>query len=261
MKSILVSSNLQFYGSIAATAAMAGAAAVYLAVVRPDQTDPFHCATDHLAPAHTALVIDATDAFTPDQARRLLDTAQSAARALPRHGRLTLLLIRPDSPWEPEEVLSICSPGRGSEVNEFTETPDVIDKEWRQAFLTPLREAAARLTSLPAGDESPILQSLSAIAGRRDFGRDAPDRTLIYVGDGLQHTAGIYSHYRASDPVAAYKASTLAGELDPDFNGATIEFDYMRRPVAAGVQGARHKAFWRWWFASHGEPKVTIRGG
>jgi len=261
MQKLFTGSQLSFAGAIAAAVLLVGGSTLYLNLNKVEEADAFHCSPDRFAPAHVAIVIDATDRLTPDQAKRLLSTAGAAARSLPRHGRLTLLLIRPDSPWEPEEVLSLCSPGRGSEVNELNETPALIERAWRKAFLAPLETAAAQLTGLPAGEESPVLQSLSAIASRRDFSAEAPRRTLIYIGDGLQHTPGVYSHYRDGDPVDTYRASGLASELDPDFSGATIEIDYMRRPLAAGAQGARHKAFWRWWFSDHGAIKVTVRGG
>lgn len=248
-------------GAALVVATLIGGGVAYLTLKPTGEIDPFNCPADRLAPAHTVLIIDATDRLEPNQAARLVDTAEAAARALPRHGRFTILLVQPDSPWEPEQVISLCSPGRGSEADPLTETGALYERAWREQFLAPLQTAAGRLTSIPASEESPILQSLASVASRRDFAAEATGRRLIYVGDGLQHTAGGYSHYRSGDPTQAYRASQLASELDPEFSGAVIEVEYLRRPVAAGVQGANHKAFWRWWFAEHGASDVIIRGG
>lgn len=261
MLQLLATPKGQLACAITVVGALLGGAAAVQTFGQTDPRDAFNCPSDRPAPAHTVLLLDATDALDAGQASRLMDAAQAEAKALPRRGRLTLLLVKANSPWEPEEVLSICNPGRGSEANPILETDRVLEREWKRAFWQPLQTAAAQLTQLPPTDESPILQSLAAVAGRRDFSPTSPGRKLVYVGDGLHYTAGSYSHYDGGDLQAGYRKSGIVAELDADFTGARIEIEYLRRPVAPGIQGASHRAFWRWWFTEHNASSVTFRGG
>lgn len=251
-------SALHFYAALAAAAAVVGGAGTFALVSRGGGHDAGNCLVDGPAPAHTLLLVDTTDPATVTEAQRLVQTADTAAADLPRYGRMTVMLVRPEAPWEPQQIVSLCSPGRGSAVNPLTETPELVEAAWRRDFVARLRTAAERLTTLPKSEESPLLQSAAAVAGRRDFAPGQPRRTLIFFTDGLQHAIGGYSHYTAADPKAAYQHSPLASELDPDFGGATVEIEYLRRPGGALYQGVRHKAFWRWWFTSHGARAVRF---
>lgn len=253
------SASLVLLGLLAALAVGGFASSAWLSSRPSVPLDPSGCPTEGPAPAHTILLIDATDRFSAAQARRLVEVAQIEARDLPRHGRMTVALIAPDAPWEPAQVLSICSPGRGAEADPLVDTATVVEGTWRRRFLEPLRSAAGRLTGLPEADESPVLQSLIGLAARRDFGPGASQRRLIYIGDGLQHTAGGYSHYAGGDVLAAYEGSDLARETTADFSRVTVEIEYLRRPGAAAHQGAAHRDFWIAWFTRRGASEVTLR--
>lgn len=252
-------SKLLLAGLVATGVAGLGTAAWLTTRVGPE-IDLFNCAAETLSPSHTVLLIDTTDHFSPQQGERLVEAAHAAALDAPRGGRVSIFLIRADAPWDPERALSICSPGRASEANLWIETPEEFEGQWEETFLRPLRVAAARLSNLPKSGESPILESVAALASRRDFAGGVSDRRLIYFGDGLQHSSGRYSHYAGGDAIAAYLVSDLHEELDPEFSGLLVELEYLRRPEAAHVQGGNHKVFWTWWFEEHGAAEVIIRG-
>lgn len=233
---------------------------VFISQQPQPQLDEFSCPANEQAPSHAILLVDVTDRLAAPQAGRLIQTAEDVARSIPRQGRLSVYLLSPQSPWEPQQVLSLCSPGRADETDPWSETGSMFEAAWRNRFIAPLEAAVAQLGDQPASEASPIIESLSAITSGRDFDTDAPGRRLVYIGDGLQHTPGIYSHYGASDLIQAYETSSLSGDAEADYSSASIEIHYLRRPEAAHIQGTDHKAFWRWWFETHGTTDITIRG-
>src|SRR5260370_854079 len=84
------------------------------------------CRRDVPLEYHTLLAIDATDAFTRGQVARLRASVSEERAALPKFGRLTLLFVTSNMPFEPEEVISLCNPGSGSEADLLMSNPNQI---------------------------------------------------------------------------------------------------------------------------------------
>lgn len=82
------------------------------AIHQPPGTDKeTGCRLDRQDPAHTIILVDQSDPFNAtdlDWVRSLLD---GEARAMPRYGRLTLVVPNSASPFDPVTVYSVCSPG------------------------------------------------------------------------------------------------------------------------------------------------------
>jgi hypothetical protein len=248
-----------------AAAATAAAAVVAVAVAapmlgKPRATDQAMCPIDGAITAHTIILVDTTDTFDAGQIAVLRSAADAAVRHLPKGGRLTLMLVDPDKPWQPREAISLCNPGDGAGANPLVETPSVERAEWRRKFSDRIEQEAQALASQPPAERSPLLESATAVLGRRDFGADTPNRALIYVTDGIENMPGGYSQYGLHEFQQAYLRSPLASQIDADFTGVDVELDYLRRPSAGALQGTAHKAFWRWFFKQHHAKEVVIEG-
>ena len=243
-------------GGAAAVLAVA-VAAPFIAPSRP--MDASMCPVSGAIAGHTILLVDATDAYDAGQIARLRAAATAAIGDVPKGGRLTLMTVDADNPWQPREVFSLCNPGDGSGAMGIVVTPSVLRAQWKHRFVDRVEQQAQALAAAPTAEHSPLLESVAALVGRRDFGADTPNRRLIYVTDGIENEPG-YSQYGLNDPKRAYERSPLASQIDADFSGVKVELEYLRRPSAGTVQGSVHKAFWRWFFRQHGAKDVTIRG-
>jgi hypothetical protein len=216
------------------------------------------CRKDVPLEYHTVLVIDATDAFTRDQVARLRASVSDERAALPKYGKLTLLFVTPNKPFEPEEILSLCNPGSGSEADPLLSNPGQIESNWRKKFAEPIDAAVARLLSLPTAKRSPILETVTAATWRYDFDGRIAHRRLRIISDLLQHELGGYSHYQVGDPWLRFTRTALAKKVDADLAGVAVRIDYFRRPEAMQYQNEAHRKFWERWFTERGAASIDF---
>jgi len=102
------------------------------------------CRLDAAPPAITLILVESSDAFEPRHKRRLRAAIEDEAYRLPKHGRLLLLAMRPDSPREPRALFSKCNPGDGRSANPLFANPTQVQARWESGFLAPLQAAVGR---------------------------------------------------------------------------------------------------------------------
>jgi hypothetical protein len=216
------------------------------------------CRKDVPLQYHTVLVVDATDAFTRDQAVRVRASVADERAALPKYGKLTMLFVTPNKPFEPEDILSLCNPGSGSEADPLLSNPGQIESNWRKQFAEPIDAAVVRLLSLPTAKRSPILETITAATWRYDFDSRISHRRLRIVSDLLQHEFGGYSHYQGGDPWQRFTRSALTKKVEADLTGVAVRIDYLLRPEAMQHQGEAHRKFWERWLTERGAASVDF---
>jgi hypothetical protein len=214
----------------------------------------------HKAVSTTAIVVDATDAFTEDQRRRLKSTIDAEQERLPEGGRLILVSLNPVAPWDPTELVSVCNPGKGENANPLLVTRSKVEKRWQTLYADPIEKAAQASLDLAASERSPIIITLAAVLGRADFDTRVAARRLVVISDLLEHDKGIYSQLRGGDLWGAYQASPVPKSVRLDLRGITVAIDYLQRGKFAAVQGPRHQAFWERLFKEAGASDVNFLG-
>lgn len=212
------------------------------------------------AAATTMVMVDATDAFTEDQRRRLKSTVEGERERLPEGGRLILVSLNPDAPWEPTELVSVCNPGKGETANPFLVTRSKVEKRWQAAYGDPIDKAVQQSLDRGTSERSPIIITLAALLARADFDTRVTARRLVVISDLLEHQKGIYSQLRGGDLWAAYQASTLPKTARLDLHNVSVAIDYLQRGNFAGIQGPRHQAFWERLLKETGASDVTFLG-
>ncbi len=212
------------------------------------------------AAATTMIMVDATDAFTEYQRRRLKLTVETERERLPEGGRLILVSLNPDAAWEPTELVSVCNPGKGETANPLLVTRSKVEKRWQSAYGDPIDKAVQQSVDRGASERSPIIITVAALLARADFDTRVPARRLVIISDLLEHEKGSYSQLRGGDFWGGYQASTLPKSARLDLRGINVAIDYLQRGKFAGIQGPRHQAFWERLLKEAGASEVTFLG-
>ncbi len=207
--------------------AIAGMLALVLALFalvafnRPPALDPLTaCRADHRDPAHTILLIDQSDPFNTNDLGWVEEFMDAEARLLPKYGRLTVMTPNADSPYEPVEIYTYCSPGSVEDANPLTQNPRMIEDAWREDFYAPLKTRVEQVLTDKSQTASPLVEAIYTIADRPDFQKGGNNRRLLIVSDLMQHSQG-FSFYRNGADFDAFVESPLAAEL-PDMAGIVI---------------------------------------
>ena len=212
------------------------------------------------AAATTVIMVDATDAFTEDQRRRLKSTVGSERDRLPEGGRLIMVSLNPDAPWEPTELISVCNPGKGENANPLLVTRSKVEKRWHDAYADPIEKAIQQSIDRGTSERSPIIITLAALLARADFDTRVAARRLVVISDLLEHEKGVYSQLRGGDFWNAYQSSPLPKSTRLDLHGVGVAIDYLQRGKFSGIQGPQHQAFWQRLFKESGANEVTFLG-
>lgn len=208
-----------------------------------------NCRIDRKDPAHTIVLIDQSDPFGENDIAWVHDLIDAEARALPRNGRLTVVMPNATVPHAPKQLHSACSTGSPDRANPILSNPQMVADTWRELFYLPLEasvEAALKDTRQPA---SPLMEALYAVADRPDFKAAQQGRRLILVSDLMQHSDG-FSFYRMGADLVAFEETRLAGEV-PSFAGVDVVARIVPRQEY-DLPMTEVRAFWSIWFSQAG---------
>ncbi len=209
----------------------------------------------------TVVLVDTTDPLDAvqkeDVSKRLDDIKE---KDVPRWGELELFTVRPtpaDRLLRPE--LTVCNPGRGSEISPFYGNPALVEKRWRKQFSDKTDEVLGRLLGSQSAESSPILESIQQAAVEAFLGRrvaQVPKR-LVVVSDMLQHTS-CFSQYHGFEPFDSFCKSPCYLKVRPNLAGVDVTILYLRRAQAARIQGRRHIEFWQQYFKDAGATVTEV---
>lgn len=214
------------------------------------------CRLDQPAAGHTALVIDRTDPFTPQQAQQLRRLFAKLRGELAIQEQLSAFLITADIPTIARPVLSRCNPGDQSSVNDLIGNRRRVQERWQESFGKPLDDLMEGLLSAARAGRSPIIETLRAIAARPDFLPSSP-RRLIVFSDMLENMPGITHYGRRPDPERLAAQLRTAGTL-PALAGAAVEIAYLENSRDARFQGPAHLDWWRRFLNAAGARSVSV---
>lgn len=223
----------------------------------PPPTNPEDgCLIGSPPPATTALLLDATDALSPAHSAQWRAAVEEERKRLPVYGRLILLVMSSDSPFEPKVIVSLCRPPDGASVSSLTGNPTMTDAQWRRKFAWPIDHAVERLMRVPTASTSPILETVTSVTWRPDFTTALPHRRLRIVSDLLEYSPRGFSSYGDHASWDSYQRSPLARDLKPNFAAIEVRIDLLHRPSALRWQETARQ-FWTRWFNENGTSAVA----
>jgi len=229
------------------------ATAVVAVALRPTPLDPETNCPLAGPRAHTAILVDATDALEPRH-RRKLEAAVSSERARLAIGdQLTIAMLSDRDPREPAILFSRCNPGDGADANPLFQNGARRDARWRETFGDPLDAAAGRAAKGRRGDASPLTDAIASIASEPSFVA-AKTRRLVIVSDMMKHRPGVFSLYAAGATYDSFKR-TEAARPPPDLQGVAIRLVQLDRPDRDARQTETRSTFWAPYFTQAQAPE------
>lgn len=230
------------------------AAAAVVIIFKPPPVNPeTGCPVrDGAPPAHTILLIDETDSFTPAELRYARDLIRTEYAWLPPGGRLTVRNILAD-PDEDQEV-TICRMRDASSALGIMVNPEALQRTFERLAGAQLESLIDGLATAEPQSSSPILEAASAVMDRPDFGRGIANRRLVIESDFLQHS-DLATQYGRGAPSLSEEAQD---RLWRDMHGVHVRLHYIPRRSQANIQGRRHQAFWTDWFESMSADDVAL---
>lgn len=245
-----------------AVIAMVGVA---IFATREPQRDPVTgCPVGALPLAHTVIIVDQSDRYSPRQ----IYYAQSVIlleydRLLPGE-RLTVVGLSPN-PDLPQRILSKCRLRRGSDVVGFVTNPMMVEETFNRVVGHELSSFTRELATTETAPRSPIMETITAMLDSIDFSAGVPNRRLVLISDMAQFSdfpgSPRISHYPNSGHVEFGLRDDARHRFRRDMSGLVVRVHYLRRDSLAAIQTPEHEAFWRAYFADFGATNVQLGWG
>jgi hypothetical protein len=218
------------------------------AAIRPVDEATF-CPTDTKGPnSVTAVLIDRTDNFNPTQQAALRDRLNDLRDRGARFDLLEIYTVEStkDNLLKPE--FSMCNPGRGEDINQWTGNPHLVEEKWQTLFAAPLQHLFDSILDTQEAQISPIMESIQSIVvtrlGSQDLVAKKIPRKLIIISDLLQYVKN-YSQYKPVGSFDSFLSTPYYQNVRADLTGISVEFWYLRRQKTLKLQGEKHVDFWR----------------
>jgi len=235
---------------------------------RPKPVDTSGCPTNQMLPAaHTVVVIDQTDRFTPGQIDYAKKVILYEYGRLHRYDRLTVRGVGDDAD-APQRKFQLCRVQKRDEVLGIAVNEDQVARRFADVAGKPLNRYLNSLAKVGEARLSPLVETIATISREDDFGEGVAARRLVVISDLAQHSGNFSQYPRQPGHDGAGRdgggAIALPADLGPyaaDLKGAVVRAHYLVRPSLRRVQGEAHQATWRAYFRRQGASDVAIGWG
>lgn len=207
----------------------------------------------------TVVLIDTSDDLPRATRDEALIVIKNVVRQLPDYYRLDIKGL--DIPgMKSRPIFSMCSPGNGAGLSEWTASPELAKKRWIRSFEQPAITAIENSLSEVKANSSPIMAAIQDIAIQDFTGAVAKNtpKELIVISDMIEST-GEYSQYPAKGDLSyeRFQRSKAYLKFRTDLRGANLDVRYVTR---AGVKldPTAHAIFWKKWASDNGSGSVRI---
>ena len=228
-----------------------GAAAILAIItIRPPRDETTNC-TPAGPRAITVIAIDATDVLNEVQRLALRNELTKVVDGLNEDDGVQVWRIAPSSNAVPDAAGPLlCHPGRTA--NRWFQNQRFVEKAYSDNFRTPIISQLDRFVEASAAPQSPIMESIQAIA-IRTFGlskyASVKDRVLLLASDMIQNTA-THSQVRGISAFPQFQASAGYRAVSSQLTGVRVQVLYLQRPTSIGYK--EHVEFWQQYFAASG---------
>jgi hypothetical protein len=203
----------------------------------------------------TAILIDRTDPFSLTQQTAIRDHLNDVRDHTSRYGLLEIYSVEPTQEKLLKPLFSMCNPGRGEGMSQWTGNPHLMEERWQAIFATPLQHLFDTILENETAQISPIMESIQSIVvtrlGSQELASKKIPRRLIIISDLLQYIKG-YSQYRPLASFEQFKTLPYYQSVSSDLSGISVEFWYVRRKKTLALQNEDHVNFWRDYISEQG---------
>lgn len=248
-----------FYGL--ATFAIATVAAVGVTTSPSHKFDVRGCLAGKSLPQAIEFLIDQSDPFSSPQLALFTNEVRYRARDLDVGNLLSLFKLEPNQNGQPlTETFSRCRSPEGKDVSQMTDNRDFRDRDYREQFAIPLEDAVNSAIVPSKANNSPLIEALYLIAQRPSFDNGGQGHTLVYFGDGLQHTdlASFFKRGYGFERLSQRNSVYLSG-LRERFQGACVEMNIVSSKYPRQTAWPEFETFWRDYWKAAGVECLKIK--
>jgi hypothetical protein len=205
----------------------------------------------------SAILLDTTDPLSPVQQEIAQKKLDEFAEKVPRYGKLEVFEVRPSSDRLIEPLIQVCNQGRGSDFNEYTGNPRMMEKRWHEKFLDPLdKSLKLALSDSANAKQSPIMEEIQQVSVQAFFETppEASKRFAI-VSDMLQNSP-VLNQYRRPESFEEFEHQPGFVKVRPELDNVDVTILYVRRSSEFNRQGIRHVDFWQSFFSASGARRI-----
>lgn len=224
---------------------------VLMAVLTPKPFDEQTlCAVSDTPPPHSAIIIDKTDEYSPDQAERIAAAIRREQNGLALGERFSLFELDAGGRFDPRGEFSLCNPGRGDQANPLFRNPRRIQERYANMFEGPLDDILQDLVEPKEAPSSPILEAVARLAQTEAFSPQAASRRVLLISDMLQNS-DLFTAYGGGGidlPADTSPASEVAEDIISRFGdnlrGVRLEVRLIPRDSHVDLQRGTLKDYW-----------------
>jgi hypothetical protein len=212
------------------------------------------CPVDRAPPEITVVLLDLSSTLSDVQRLDVKNELTRVRDALPRFGRVEVFAVDDRAPRVLEPVLALCNPGRGEDMNEIYQNPQLARQRWERDFARTVDETIASLLEAPESATSPIFEAIQAVA-LRTF--DSPEldgvagRRLVLVSDLMQNVPGHLRMYDAIPEFDDFARTPYWLDVKADLDGVDATILYLQRPSSVRLWQPQVE-FWSRYFEAQG---------
>lgn len=229
--------------------AIAGIAYAVEKFKAPDYDEDTLCIVSSELPPHTAIILDKTDEYSEFQAGLIASVIRRTKDRLDVGERLTIFELDARGQFDPRGHFSLCSPGRGKQVNPLFRNPRLIEERYAELFEAPLESVLQDLVTPKEAPSSPILEALARLSQTEAFSDDVPSRSIVLVSDMLQNS-DMFSAYGGGGsmpdamPDRRDVADLVLNRFGDGLRGTELEIRLIPRERYVDLQRGALKQYW-----------------
>ena len=199
------------------------------------------------------IAVDATDGLPEpskiEATKRLTDLIEAS----PKDALLDLRVIDLAKKGG-RTILTLCNPGDGQDLTEYTGNPEMAKRVWRQRFREPVIRALEGTFQTISSKTSPLLATFQGIALERFTGAKfaSTRKRLVILSDMMEHVPGEYSQYPPADlRYERFKGLPVYRKVRTDLQGAEVDIFYIDRSLKPPFSTGVHIRFWIDWIGDN----------
>ncbi|MDD9827891.1 MAG: hypothetical protein OXU92_05885 [Deltaproteobacteria bacterium] len=220
-------------------------------------------------PEQRALLIDVSDAPTPLQQRSIRNYIEKIHKGAPKHTRISAYTIRhgiadPSSKEGIAPEFTICKPDDGARASWIYENPELIEKRYKENFLTPLEELVDEVLSPTRSSNSPILEKLLNIEATafplKDLraGKDKEPKRKVYIISDMLQNSKDWSHYKEGTSYRVFRDRGKEHTFIANFHDVEVQIGLIGRRSAENLQRRKLITFWENYFHKMGGKVIKV---
>jgi hypothetical protein len=212
------------------------------------------CRRDGALPEATVVLLDLSSTLSDVQRLDLKNELVRLRDTIPRFGRLEIFAVDDRAPRVLEPILKLCNPGRGEDMNEIYQNPQLALQRWERDFASTVNATIERLLGMPEAATSPIFEAVQAVA-LQTF--DDPEldpverRRLVLVSDLMQNVPGRLRMYDGIPSFEQFKGTAYYLDVKAELTNVDVTILYLQRPSSPRLWTAQVE-FWSQYFDAQG---------